>query len=139
CFFSGSNRKSAAMTGSARKIKDNAADFHNIIVRWEKLNDEGFEICTRLTDKRTRCGSDSVVGGDSVLFRSVPVGGAEELQVECSKLQDVVNKMSSLVLKLDRLLDSHSGLLDLDQFRTQGQTLPLFQTWTTADFGESSF
>uniref|UniRef100_A0A3B3ZJS2 Uncharacterized protein n=1 Tax=Periophthalmus magnuspinnatus TaxID=409849 RepID=A0A3B3ZJS2_9GOBI len=140
-FFSGSNRKSTALTGSARKIKDNAADFHNIILRWDKLNNEGLNIATKISNKRTqsRPNPDLLVVGESVLFQSLPAGGAEELQDECCKLQDIVKKMSGLVLKMERLLESHSGLSDLDQFRTQGLTPPLFQTWTTADFGESWF
>ncbi|KAK7880045.1 hypothetical protein WMY93_033290 [Mugilogobius chulae] len=140
----GSNRKSAALTGSARKIKDNAADFHNIILRWDRLNNEGLNTCTRISDIRTRSrsGSGSRSGSDpdrlevvdSSLFQSFPADGAEELQSECERLQDTLNRMTRLVLKLDRLLESQSGLLDLDRFRTQGRTPPLFQTWTTADF-----
>lgn len=107
-----------ALTGSARKIKDNAADFHNVILRWDRLNDEGFTVATRISNIRS----------------STPPGGADELQTECSKLQEVVQKMAALVSKLDRLLDSHSGLTELDQFKTKGQTQPLFQTWTTEDF-----
>ncbi|CAL9686718.1 unnamed protein product [Knipowitschia caucasica] len=124
-----------ALTGSGRKIKDNAADFHNIILRWDRLNNEGLNICTKISNMRTRSrlDPDRAVVGDSVMFQSSPAG-AGELQDECCKLQEIVKKMSGLVLKLDRLLDSHSGLADLDRFRTQGQTPPLFHTWTTADF-----
>lgn len=132
----GSNRKSMALTGSARKIKDNAADFHNILQRWDKLNDEGFNICTKISNIRSqsRSGPDPMAVGEPVSFLTHPEGGAEELQTECSRLQEVLSRMSGLVLKLERLLDSHCGLTELDQFRTQGQTPPLFQTWTTADF-----
>ncbi|XP_072295660.1 cyclin-dependent kinase 2-interacting protein [Eucyclogobius newberryi] len=132
----GSHRKSAELRGSARKIRDNAADFHNIILRWDRLNDEGLNICTRISNIRSQSHSDPgrLAMGDSVLFQSFSAGGAEELHDECCKLQEIVKKLSSLALKLDRLLDSHSGLSDLDRFRTQGHTLPLFQTWTTAGF-----
>lgn len=54
--------------------------------------------------------------------------------MECFRLQQVISNMSRLVQKLEHLFESHCGLTELDQFQTQGQTPPLFQTWTTADF-----
>lgn len=134
----GSNRKCSALTGSARKIKDNAADFHNVLLRWDRLNDEGFTIATKISNIRSRPNPDPDPGSDpsavGLLFQSAPGGGAEELQAECVRLQQIINNMSGLVQKLERLLDSHCGLTELDQFRTQGQPVPLFHTWTTADF-----
>lgn len=45
-------RKCLALTGSARKIKDNAADWHNLLLKWEKLNDEGFKVAGHIVDLR---------------------------------------------------------------------------------------
>lgn len=123
-----------ALTGSARKIKDNAADFHNILQRWEKLNEEGSKIAMTIANIRSQSRSESAPDSGSLLFSSSPEGGAVELENECGKLQEVLDRMASLVQKLKRLSDSHRGLTELDQFRTNGQTTPLFQTWTTADF-----
>lgn len=47
---SSSNRKCSALTGSARKIKDIAADWHNLMLRWEKLNDVGFRVAGNIVD-----------------------------------------------------------------------------------------
>lgn len=46
------NRKCSALTGSARKIKDNAADWHNLMIRWEKLNEEGFILAGNIVELR---------------------------------------------------------------------------------------
>lgn len=45
-------KKCSALTGSARKIKDNAADWHNLLLRWEKLSDEGFKVAGHIVDLR---------------------------------------------------------------------------------------
>lgn len=47
-----SSRKCSAITGSARKIKDNMADWHNLMLKWEKLNDTGFNIITNISNMR---------------------------------------------------------------------------------------
>lgn len=50
--LSSAKKKCSALTGSARKIKDNAADWHNLLLRWEKLNVEGFKVAERIVDLR---------------------------------------------------------------------------------------
>lgn len=50
--LSSAKKKCSALTGSARKIKDNAADWHNLLLRWENLNDEGFKVAGRVVDLR---------------------------------------------------------------------------------------
>uniref|UniRef100_A0A8C6FLH5 Cyclin dependent kinase 2 interacting protein n=1 Tax=Moschus moschiferus TaxID=68415 RepID=A0A8C6FLH5_MOSMO len=35
---------------SARKIKDNAADWHNLILKWETLNDGGFATANNIAN-----------------------------------------------------------------------------------------
>lgn len=37
---------------SARKIKDNAADWHNLILKWEALNDRGFAIANNIANMK---------------------------------------------------------------------------------------
>ena len=48
----GTNRKCSSVTGSARKMKDNAADWHNLMLRWERLNDEGFGHANAIVNTR---------------------------------------------------------------------------------------
>lgn len=40
------------MTGSGRRIRDSAADLHNLTLRWEKLNDEGFGVAANIVNIR---------------------------------------------------------------------------------------
>jgi len=42
--------KKVNLTGSARKFKDNAADWHNLIQKWERLNDDGSTIATKIVN-----------------------------------------------------------------------------------------
>lgn len=50
--MSSSNTKFSAVTGSARKIKDNAADWHNLMLKWDKLNNDGFQCATNIVNMR---------------------------------------------------------------------------------------
>ncbi|KAM6917163.1 cyclin-dependent kinase 2-interacting protein isoform 2-T2 [Lycodopsis pacificus] len=139
------NRKCSAVTGSTRKIKDNAADWHNLMVRWESLNEDGFNIAGNLVAIRlTRSQSDQlVVVDESSSPSSAPsqqTGGAAELHDECCKLQDVIDRMVVVVKKMERLTASQQGFQDLEnfQFGLEGRKCPLFHSWTGKHFNESS-
>ncbi|XP_074547643.1 cyclin-dependent kinase 2-interacting protein [Halichoeres trimaculatus] len=139
------NRKSSAVTGSARKIKDNAADWHNLMMKWEKLNNEGFGVANNIVNFRlTRSTSDQMLLVDeSSTSPSAPsqqTGGATELQDECSKLQDIVDKMVAVVTKMERLMTSQQGIQELEEFQfgPEGRKFPLFHTWQTKHFEDSS-
>ncbi|TWW72368.1 cyclin-dependent kinase 2-interacting protein [Takifugu flavidus] len=142
---SSAKKKCSALTGSARKIKDNAADWHNLLLRWEKLNDEGFKVAGRIVELRLmRSQHDELLLLDST---SAPAGssslqtvGPPELQDECCKLKDIVDKMASMVMKMQHLMASQQGVQDLEefQFRAGGRRLPLFHSWDTKAFGDSS-
>ena len=51
---SSDSRRCSAITGSGRKLKDNAADWHNLILRWEKLNNEGSGVAEKIVDQRLK-------------------------------------------------------------------------------------
>lgn len=139
------NRKSSVITGSGRKIKDNAADWHNLMVRWEKLNDEGFNVANNIVNFRlTRSTSDQMLlvdeSSSSSSSPSQQTGGAAELQDECSKLQEIVDKMVAVVTKMERLMTSQQGIQELEEFQfgSEGRKIPLFHTWHTKHFEDSS-
>ncbi|KAF1375296.1 hypothetical protein PFLUV_G00238140 [Perca fluviatilis] len=144
------NRKCPAVTGSSRKIKDNAADWHNLMLRWEKLNEDGFTAAENITTiTLTRSQSDQRLLLDdppsplSDLSQQPPLseqpGGAAELQEECCKLQDVVHKMVAVVTKMERLMTSQRGVQDLEEFHfgPEGRNVPLFHSWSTKHFNEA--
>ncbi|XP_068194288.1 cyclin-dependent kinase 2-interacting protein [Antennarius striatus] len=137
------NRKCSAVTGSARKIKDNAADWHNLMMKWEKLNDEGFTVATNIVNMR-RSQTDPLLLGDesssSPSSSSDQTSGTSELQNECCKLQDIIDKMVVMVTKMERLVTSQRGIQDLEEFQfgPEGRPFPLFHSWNTEQFGSAS-
>lgn len=133
------------MTGSGRRLKDNAADWHNLILRWEKLNDEGAVTASAIVNQRL--GWSLGEGGASATGSpEAPPSGPEatpssrQLEEECSKLVGVVSKMAAIVTKMERLVLSERGVLDLESFQlgAQSPASPLFHSWPTARFVEVS-
>lgn len=136
-----SNRKCSAVTGSARKIKDNAADWFNLLLRWEKLNEDGFNAAAKIVNTRLSQSRQLQLVDESPPSPSSPVSGdAAELQDDCCKLQDIVDKMVTVVMKMERLMTSQRGVQALEEFQfgPKGRKTPLFYTWSTGQFGQSS-
>ncbi|KAK5607658.1 hypothetical protein CRENBAI_024019 [Crenichthys baileyi] len=146
--MSSSNTKFSAVTGSARKIRDNAADWHNLMVRWDKLNNEGFQFATNIVNKRNSQKDHQPLDDfpSASVSQSFPsavqqqTAGAAELQDECSKLQAVVDQMVVIVAKMEHLMAIQQGVQHLEEFQfgPEGRTLPLCQSWRTKEFEESS-
>ncbi|XP_058255303.1 cyclin-dependent kinase 2-interacting protein-like [Hemibagrus wyckioides] len=134
------------LTGSARKVKDNAADWHNLILKWERLSDEGSSIATKIVNFRLSKDSPAICNYNTitaVTMRSVKdpevmveglISSAApadeqtyhsnpELEEECTKLQNIVDKMK--------------GICELETFQygENGRPTPLFHTWSTKQFG----
>ncbi|KAE8290420.1 Cyclin-dependent kinase 2-interacting protein [Larimichthys crocea] len=136
-------RKCSAVTGSARKIKDNAADWHNLLLRWEHLNETGFNVARNIVNiRQTHSQSDQLLLVDESPSSapSRQTGGANELQDECCKLQDIVDKMVVVVMKMERLMTSQQGVQDLEEFQFghEGRRSPLFHSWNTKHFEAAS-
>ncbi|KAJ3613632.1 hypothetical protein NHX12_019878 [Muraenolepis orangiensis] len=126
------SRKCSAVTGSARKLKDNAADWHNLILRWEKLNDEGSGVANSIVNQRLKRAPEE---------GAAPPSASLQLEDDCSKLVDVVSKMAAIMNKMERLAESQRGVLDLETFQqhgAEGRPPPLFHSWPTARFVELS-
>ncbi|XP_016519591.1 cyclin-dependent kinase 2-interacting protein isoform X1 [Poecilia formosa] len=146
--MSSSNTKFSAITGSARKIKDNAADWHNLMLKWEKLNDDGFQFATNIVNMRNsqrdqQPPDDFSPASACQTFPSAvqqQAAGAAELQDECSRLQAVVDRMVVIVAKMEHLMSVQQGIQDLEEFQfgPEGRTLPLCHSWKTKEFEESS-
>ncbi|XP_068607956.1 cyclin-dependent kinase 2-interacting protein [Brachionichthys hirsutus] len=138
------DRKCSAVTGSARKIKDNAADWHNLMMRWEKLNDEGFTVAGYIVNMRRSQIEPLLLEESSSPSSSSgqlqQTSGAAELQNECCKLQDIIDKMVVMVSKMERLVTSQRGIRDLEEFQfgPRGRLFPLFHSWNTKHFCSAS-
>nr|XP_015205762.1 PREDICTED: cyclin-dependent kinase 2-interacting protein [Lepisosteus oculatus] len=134
-------------TNSARKIKDNAADWHNFILKWDRLNDEGFTIANKIVNlklsKITENDSESKLecDGSAVSPRSATATEPnQELQDECTELLRILEKMTHLVSKMRKLSSTVKGICALETFHhgDAGRESPLFHTWPTAQFDDVS-
>ncbi|XP_038156790.1 cyclin-dependent kinase 2-interacting protein [Cyprinodon tularosa] len=143
-----SNSKFSAVTGSSRKVADNAADWHNLMVRWDKLNGRGFQLATNIVNMRRsqtdRRPPDDVPSAST--SQSFPpavqqhTAAAADLQEECSKIQAVVDQMVVVVEKMERLTAVQKGLQDLEEFQfgPEGRASPLCHSWRTREFVDSA-
>ncbi|XP_029982304.1 cyclin-dependent kinase 2-interacting protein isoform X4 [Sphaeramia orbicularis] len=137
-----SNRKCSALTGSSRKIKDNAADWHNLLLRWERLNDHGFDVAQNIVNLRLRRSESQhlQLQADEALPPLEPAGiSVATLQQDCDKLQEVYDKMVALVTKMERLVVSQHGISELEQFQfgVEGRKTPLFHSWNAKHFAQT--
>lgn len=144
------NKKCSALTGSARKIKDNAADWHNLILKWEKLNDEGTTVATAIVNLRTTSRDSQkeqqmITMEDHASSSTSPSSSSHpsmnrQLEEACGRLVDIVDKMDHIVGKMEHLVTTVEGVVQLElfQFGPQGRTAPLFISWPTARFVEVS-
>ncbi|XP_017568931.1 cyclin-dependent kinase 2-interacting protein [Pygocentrus nattereri] len=134
------------LTGSARKLKDDAADWHNLILKWDRLNDEGSTTATKIVN--CRISEKSVKEPDVVEEDGSSVAASErrvnkssqELQEECVNLQNIVDKMAHVLSKMEKMVSAEKGICELEMFQygAKGRPAPLFQTWSTQQFAEVS-
>ncbi|XP_043118741.1 cyclin-dependent kinase 2-interacting protein isoform X2 [Puntigrus tetrazona] len=133
--------KKGNLTGSARKLKDNAADWHNLILKWERLNEEGSTTATKIVNlglsKKSDTEPDVVMEGSSLAagdFSDNLKRSNQELEEECVKLREVVDKM------MEKMVHAESGICELEAFQygEKGRAAPLFHTWSTQQFVEVS-
>ncbi|KAK5873230.1 hypothetical protein PBY51_018293 [Eleginops maclovinus] len=120
-------------------MRDNAVDWHNLMLRWEGLNDHGFNAASNIINIR-RFQSDQRLLPDESAPPPPPSSEAADLQDECCKLQEVVNKMVVVVTKMERLMTSQRGIQDLEEFQfgPEGRKLPLFHSWSFKQFEQVS-
>ncbi|XP_016101496.1 cyclin-dependent kinase 2-interacting protein isoform X1 [Sinocyclocheilus grahami] len=139
--------KKGNLTGSARKLKDDAADWHNLILKWERLNDEGSTIATKIVNlglsKKSDLEPDVVMEGGRLAAGDISEDmkrSNQELEEECVKLQDVVEKMANMLSKMEKMVHAERGICELEAFQygETGRAAPLFHTWSTQQFAEVS-
>ncbi|XP_051878342.1 cyclin-dependent kinase 2-interacting protein isoform X2 [Pristis pectinata] len=134
------------LNNSSRKIKDNAADWHNLILKWETYNDAGFSIANKIVNiklnhKSNQTRQEPSDGDDDDDDFTAHRGKAtleynKELEQHCTELLNFLNKMIKLVLKMEKLCATMKGINDLDTYHygETGRQIPLFHTWPTKYF-----
>ncbi|XP_070576715.1 cyclin-dependent kinase 2-interacting protein-like isoform X1 [Ptychodera flava] len=139
--------KPTALTGSARKIKDHCADWHNYIHKWETLNDQGFQVASQIVNCKLQAQSDKTKVGVHIIDtdgnndsddqgNTMPV----ELGEYCEQLETVFNSLAKLLKKMETICKDFKGVCDLEWHQNDEawSEEPIFQTWPTKQFHDSS-
>ncbi|XP_047394970.1 cyclin-dependent kinase 2-interacting protein [Sciurus carolinensis] len=131
---------------SARKIKDNAADWHNLILKWETLSDAGFTTANNIANLKI-----SLLSKDKIeLNSSSPASSGneekmhphydKELEVLCEELQATLDGLTKILVKMEKLSSTTKGICELENYHygEESERPPLFHTWPTTHFYEVS-
>ncbi|KYO45400.1 cyclin-dependent kinase 2-interacting protein [Alligator mississippiensis] len=138
--------KRPVLSVSARKIKDNAADWHNLMMKWESLNDKGFtaankivnlKISAQFKDNRLEIECENPTQDSGKLSPHYN----EELEMYCTELLEILENMTKIQLKMEKLTSTTKGVCDLETYHSRDGRCkaPLFHTWPTSYFYETSF
>uniref|UniRef100_F7A8T4 Cyclin-dependent kinase 2 interacting protein n=1 Tax=Xenopus tropicalis TaxID=8364 RepID=F7A8T4_XENTR len=126
--------KKPALSASARKIKDNAADWHNLMLKWETYNNDSFTIASKIVNLKIITES-----ADSMLDETTPnkdniTTDKVELDRLCSELLHILENM------LEKITVTFKGICDLEAYQFPGDiSKPVhFHTWPTTLFYETS-
>ncbi|XP_071080068.1 cyclin-dependent kinase 2-interacting protein-like [Haliotis cracherodii] len=120
-------RHQGNLTGMLRKVKDTAADVHNQIFKWKKLNTEGSNIISEIAN--TKIEKVFNVAGEETDGNLLPAS----LEPLCDKLTSVYNNMEKIVGKLQQLRAALCGVQALSRHKG-GEEDILFHTWNIQDF-----
>ncbi|XP_029453843.1 cyclin-dependent kinase 2-interacting protein isoform X2 [Rhinatrema bivittatum] len=135
--------KRPALSVSARKIKDNAADWHNLILKWDSLNDSGFNIANKIVNMKMnsqfRNGKLEIECDSSTAQSGSICSDNEELQQGCTELLHTLEKMEKIQMKMEKLSSTVKGICDLETYLhgSVHKTI-LFHTWPVTYFYEIS-
>ncbi|XP_074069253.1 cyclin-dependent kinase 2-interacting protein isoform X2 [Macrotis lagotis] len=138
--------KRTVLSVSARKIKDNAADWHNLLSKWEALNNIGFSVANKignikisaLSEDKVELECNSIASGFHP--QKVYPKYNEELEMLCKELHDTLENLAMIQMKMEKLTSTSKGICNLENYhRGNGNyQTPLFHTWPTAYFYEVS-
>ncbi|XP_048218385.1 cyclin-dependent kinase 2-interacting protein [Perognathus longimembris pacificus] len=131
---------------SARKIKDNAADWHNLILKWETLSDAGFTTANNIANlKISLLNKDQieVENSNTVLSENEDKKCLEddkELESLCKELQVTLDGLAKIQVKMEKLSSTTKGICELENYYygEEHRRPLLFHTWPTAHFYEVS-
>ncbi|XP_024424308.2 cyclin-dependent kinase 2-interacting protein [Desmodus rotundus] len=129
---------------SARKIKDNAADWHNLILKWETLNDAGFAIANNIANTKISLLSkdeaepeSGTPARDGSAERRLPEYSVE-LEALCEELRATLDSLAKIQVKMEKLSSTTKGICELENYHygEDSKRPPLFHTWPTVRFCE---
>ncbi|KAI8488757.1 PREDICTED: cyclin-dependent kinase 2-interacting protein-like isoform X2 [Branchiostoma belcheri] len=145
----------AKLSPIAKKVRDVAADWHNLIQRWEVLNASGASVANKIVNCKLanieskdaaemtvgQTSAGSVAGAGGTGEAADADGMSKELEVFCNQLTDTYNAMAKLWEKMEKLTSNLKGQRELQQYQSDNDdsdpNIP-FQTWTIQHFYEVS-
>ncbi|XP_052765871.1 cyclin-dependent kinase 2-interacting protein-like [Mya arenaria] len=126
-----SPRQQGNLTGSARKLKDGAADIYNQLQKWRSLNTDGVDIVNEIANIKL----DKILSKneDTTSHDLLP----EALMPLCDKLYSVFVKMEKVLSRLSGLVEMARGVSELESFnQSDDREHIFFQSWPTHRFAE---
>ncbi|XP_040597892.1 LOW QUALITY PROTEIN: cyclin-dependent kinase 2-interacting protein-like [Mesocricetus auratus] len=138
-------RRKPVLSVSARKIKDNAADWHNLILKWESLSNAGFTTASNVANLKV-----SLLSKEVKLESSSPASSekeektnldySKELESLCKELKATLDGLTKIQMKMEKLSSTTKGICELENYHywEESNRPPLFHTWPTAFFYEVS-
>ncbi|XP_060611142.2 cyclin-dependent kinase 2-interacting protein [Anolis sagrei] len=138
-----STPKTPTLSVSARKIKDNAADWHNLIMKWETLNNNGFTTATKIVNIKIATESkENKLEIDNENIFSEPGKLSSDYNVEleacCTELLEIFKNMVKIHQKMEKLCSTTKGICNLETYHHGDHAKPFFHTWPTPYFYEVS-
>ncbi|XP_023654834.1 cyclin-dependent kinase 2-interacting protein isoform X1 [Paramormyrops kingsleyae] len=142
-----SSARKPCLTGSVRKLKNIAADLHNFIFKWERLNDEGFSIASQIVNleisKRSEKKSHIKLDCENRVNIEHSENEAEldsDMEDGCTALLAILGKMTHLVSKMEKMSCCTKGICALHTYQEgpSGTQSLLFQTWPVTHFDDIS-
>ncbi|OWF53131.1 cyclin-dependent kinase 2-interacting protein-like [Mizuhopecten yessoensis] len=136
-------QRTSSLTGSHRKVKDTAADLHNLCQKWLKFNTEGTASINEIANVKLQAifkeeESQRSEEEGTLIKAEMP----EVLEDHCNKVLHIVDKMRKLVDKMEAMAEIFRGVADLVRHKAQCSSTDcnpiLFQTWKVKDFEEAT-
>ncbi|XP_039277879.1 cyclin-dependent kinase 2-interacting protein [Nilaparvata lugens] len=112
------------LTGNVRQVRDNAADLHNLVNRWNKCLVEGASLVDKAIQLKLSTSSKDK--------KNVYPPGLSDV---CDSLDLLCCEMSNSVMLMKRCIEELYGIDKLETLRGTSDT-PMFSTWPSEIFGE---
>lgn len=127
--------KQGNLTGSARKLKDGAADLHNLVEKWNTLQIDGTNIVNEIANIKLECLlSQSGESEDHCSVNLLP----QSLLPLCDKMTQLLKRMEKVVLRLSGLVSMYHGVAQLEcHNKTTEESVILFQGWNVKQFEDT--
>ncbi|XP_060552433.1 cyclin-dependent kinase 2-interacting protein-like [Ruditapes philippinarum] len=118
------------LTGSARKLKDGAADLHNLTQKWQVLNVDGANVVSEIANIKL----EKILGQDEE-GEKARVMLPESLLHLCEKLENLLKRMEKICDRLCGLSEMSKGVSQLEHHSNHDDDeIILFQTWNVDRF-----